>query len=550
MIEGVSRNRAHRVVLAATALLFVARAALAFLRTGPVVVADETGYLTNARIFSGGLPGQMANAPFYRGGYSLLITPLVAIAHDPLTAYRLVLVANAALAASLVPATYLLLRRCLGAHPGEAAWAAIAAGMYPSVTAFSQGALSENALLPLTALWLLALGIAAGPVSARARFLATAATAALAGALLLVHGRMIAAVGVTVIAFVALGALRRLRTLDLVAGFMTLVGALLVVRTVDAYLVRRNYAGPRPNEASQRLSNLEHVHGLAAAARNLVGQSWYVVAATLGVVVLAGLTLSARDAAARLRRGEPGALVVAAATLTALALLVATALSFPDLERPDMLVYGRYVEIVVPPLVAASLLRLLRVGIRRIGLAITIIAVSTAVTAILQATLGPKAAANGWDVASLPFLTLDVRPAAIVGAGIVAGVCTLVVAQLARRHILLVAPTVALLFVGPALEAEHASVLASQHSVYPAGWTSPRAAASRATEIGYDAAHRSGLFVNEWFLPDARIILFRGTPRTRYVISSADWGRSHAALKPRLVWRDTGHDRAMFVLAR
>src|SRR6266516_1721562 len=93
--------------------LLVLRLGLALLRDGPLVVADEAGYLLNARALTGGTPGQLQLAPFYRGGYSALIAPLVAIPSDPRTIYRLVLLANAVLAASLVPLLYLLLtRRC------------------------------------------------------------------------------------------------------------------------------------------------------------------------------------------------------------------------------------------------------------------------------------------------------------------------------------------------------------------------------------------------------------------------------------------------------
>ena len=64
-----------RVLLAGTLLLFLLRAALSLIRSGPVLVADEMGYLGNARAIVGGIGAQMELAPFYRGGYSLLIAP-------------------------------------------------------------------------------------------------------------------------------------------------------------------------------------------------------------------------------------------------------------------------------------------------------------------------------------------------------------------------------------------------------------------------------------------------------------------------------------------
>ena len=54
----------------------------------------------------------MGSSPFYRGGYSLLLAPVLSLDDDPVAAYHGVLVVNALLAAALVPLLYLLLTRC------------------------------------------------------------------------------------------------------------------------------------------------------------------------------------------------------------------------------------------------------------------------------------------------------------------------------------------------------------------------------------------------------------------------------------------------------
>src|SRR4051812_28196486 len=132
-------------LLAGTFVLFAARLILSLIRSGPVLVADETGYLTNARVLAGGVAGQLEQAPFYRGGYSLLIAPLVELGASPTFTYRLVLVLNAALAASVFPLLYLLLTRFGGVRSQLALWAALAGAAYPALTVLSQVAMSENA---------------------------------------------------------------------------------------------------------------------------------------------------------------------------------------------------------------------------------------------------------------------------------------------------------------------------------------------------------------------------------------------------------------------
>src|SRR5262249_52477873 len=105
-------QRPNLMLAAAAAVVALAHVALVFLRHGPILVADEIGYLTNARVLAGGVGGQLAGAGFTHGGYSLLLVPFVRLG-SPLAAYRLVLLLNVLLVASLIPLLYLLLRRTL-----------------------------------------------------------------------------------------------------------------------------------------------------------------------------------------------------------------------------------------------------------------------------------------------------------------------------------------------------------------------------------------------------------------------------------------------------
>src|SRR5436305_10581847 len=121
------------LLIAGTVALFAARFAVSMLRSGPVLVADEIGYLTNARVLAGGTAGQLHLAPFYHGGYSLLLAPLLATTSDPGRAYHLVLALNAALAACLFPLLHLLLTRFAGLSRRAALGPPFAGAVYPSV---------------------------------------------------------------------------------------------------------------------------------------------------------------------------------------------------------------------------------------------------------------------------------------------------------------------------------------------------------------------------------------------------------------------------------
>src|SRR5215207_1449227 len=153
--RGVREVRARRWLLLGTALLLIVRLTLELPRPGPVFLSDEIGYLTNARVLSGGVGADLLTTSFYRCGYALALAPALALSDDPDVAYRLVISLNAALAASVFPLLYLLLRRCFGVEARFALGPAFAAACYPALTPTAGLALSENLLFPLVVVWLL-----------------------------------------------------------------------------------------------------------------------------------------------------------------------------------------------------------------------------------------------------------------------------------------------------------------------------------------------------------------------------------------------------------
>jgi hypothetical protein len=366
---------------------------------------------------------------------------------------------------------------------------------------------------------------------------------------------MIVAVALTVFAVGLLAILRRVSPTPLFVALSLIAGGLVAVRRLDDFLISRNYGGHPPNEVNERLSTLRSVHGVGAFARNLLGQSWYVLVATLGVValwvVIGGLRGLRRPD--RKTCGTPEFVLVLLAT-TGLGLLVVSALSFPDVERPDMMVYGRYVEVVVPPLLALGLVRL--GGKRqspRYSIVLAAVAASTAAVAALRAGVHPPGGPNRWNIASLPFLTLSLRPRELLGAGAVAAGVVVGLAILLKRAPALLAPVVLLLFLPTTAVALNNPVFAGQRSFYPNAWTSPGAVAPEARTVAFDTDHGGGLYVYQFFMPHARLVLFSssvGQPPARYMISSRAWARQHPRFGAIPLWTDPGRDHTLFRLAR
>ena len=549
-------NRWRRPLIAGTLALFGLRLILSLLRTGPVLVADEIGYLTNARVIDGGLAGQLEQAPFYRGGYSLLIAPLLELGSSPSFQYHLVLVLNAALAASVFPLLYLLLTRFAAVRPELAIWAALAGAAYPALTVLSQVAMSENALFPLVCLWLIAFGgLLSERREGRGDLAWAAGLGAATGALWAVHNRMIVAVAVALAGMVWLTVRRRLRPAALLLGVAFVALAFYGVHLLDGWLIDDNYAGSAPDELSERMDELFQLGGIRTAVANLAGQTWYLLVATFGLAAVA-------VAEFRQRRAPLLGVLLA---LTAL-LLAISAAAFPERTRPDMLIYGRYAEVVAPALIAFGLAALpavwlsfgsdrdpkLNHTLRRLAWPLAGFGVLTALVVAIRATASDPDAANRWNVSALPFITVELGPAILIGAALVALGGAWALARATSSGPKVMGAAAVALFLAVAAYGAWNPVRSSERAVYPAGWTSPQSAAedAGAKTIAYDmdSYDTIGLYSPQWFLPNTEVTLFeasREEPDSRFVLAGEDWPRRQG-VRATPLWAAAGRDQVLW----
>jgi hypothetical protein len=560
------RNR----LWAGTFVLFAVRLVVSLIRTGPVLVADEIGYLTNARVLTGGIAGQLEQAPFYRGGYSLLIAPVVGLVSDPTVAYHLILVLNAVLAAAVFPLLYVLLTRFGGVRAELAFWVALAGAAYPALTVLSQVAMSENALFPLVVVWLIAFGGVLSVERGGHEVAWVAGLGAATGALWAVHNRMVVAVVLAIGGLIWLAARRRLRPAAAIVGLVVIALTFLGVHFLDSYLIDHNYAGSAPDELSERMDEIFHFAGFRTVLANLVGQTWYLLVATFGLAAAAAWDfLRHRRGVAELhqilppgegefdavRSGEGAVPVLGILlALTALLLLISAA-AFPERSRPDMLIYGRYTEVVAPALIAFGLAALSRVPFRRLAWPLVGFGALTALVVLIRATASDPDAANRWNISALPFVTVQLGPAILIGAALVALAGAALLLWACGRGQRTLALAALALFVPVVAYGVWNPVRSSQRAVYPAGWESPEsvAAAAGARTIAYDLDHYDtiGLYTVQWFLPKTKLTLFHGNrqpPRSRFVLSGEAWSRRHPEAKP--IWSFAGRDEVLWETAR
>jgi hypothetical protein len=308
---------------------------------------DEPGQLAIARYVGRGARWNMFDHSTWRPAYGTLISPTTWFTDDPATMYRAALGVNAVLGGVSCVLLAVLAARLTGLSRTMCAVLAALAVLAPTVLFTTDWVWSE-ALVQTTFLVV---------VLAALRFQDTAAirwgvVLVLAAALgFATHSRLLPLAALAGVLVVVAVVRRRLSLWRAGALLGLQVGALLAVGAYSRYLVDRIWDDPAAtNTAGGVARRLGHVGALGAS---LLGQVWYQLVVTVGLVGLGAIAL-ARAAIGR-AAGRPLA-VDARVVLGAVVPLVGLSIVFmTDRWRPDQIVYGRYSDAVMAPVVVAGL---------------------------------------------------------------------------------------------------------------------------------------------------------------------------------------------------
>ncbi|HEU4399069.1 MAG TPA: hypothetical protein VFU54_14700 [Actinomycetota bacterium] len=549
------------------------RVAISLGRDGPTNFADETGYLANARVMSGGVAGQLGGAAFYRGGYSLLLLPAYWLGDGPRAEYRDVLATNALLSSLVFPLVHVLLARVFGVARRTALVAAFLAALYPPLVVTTQFAWAES-LLPVLVL-LAAISLAAVVTASRPRAAVGWAIAcgSAAGALYTTHGRTAPLVVLLLVLLLALAVLRHDLAAGALAGAAAAVAVTVAGQALNDWLGERSW-GRRPGgDLGRVLDNARDLGALENVAALGLGQYWYAFVATFGLVVLGLVHVAARLsprepvgrrrwpgwAASRETGGTAAVGVFLLGSVIGLAVLVGLYLRPP--VRPDHVVYGRYLEILLPPLLALGLVRLWTTRFRRVALELAAgaaVALAATVTIVSYAGgLATRGPVNWYTVLALPPLAQareQIRPltatlVAFAGAGVLVMVTRWSRAwgALGLAGVLL-ASSIALRVV--LIEARDDAIYGTQPVAL-----SRVEGLDAAPEVGYDVAAYTpiGLYGYQWRLDRAHFVLFDSrrdaVPPLEWVIAGPDWPQART-VGARRVWVHPAFGQAVWRLPR
>ena len=243
---------------------------------------------------------------------------------------------------------------------------------------------------------------------------------------------------------------RRIRPRD-AALLVALAGGLTwLVRAYSAWLVERIWESPRDTNTFGGL--LERLTAPGGVVISAVGQAWYLLVATAGLagVGVVALVRTARqraeadhadpadpaDPAEQARQARPARL-----TLATTAALVGVSMVFmADRFRPDQIVYGRYNDAIVGPLLVAGIGALVTMRWNTLGrVFVAVAATMIGAVAVLQVWRGDDVAGEGATSAMIlgirPHLGRDLRIDAVRVTVIAVSVLAIVaIVCFAARH--------------------------------------------------------------------------------------------------------------------
>ena len=342
----------RRAALTAALVAGLVSLSVALRQYGPTVHPDEWGFLLNGRVIMGHAEAQIPTGSFYPAGFGLVTGPLTEITGSLAGGYRATLVVNFLLCVLVGITARLVGRRVFGMGENAATVAGALAFVVPGTIVTSLFAWPETAArlaFLVFVLWFhrIATHRRGGPMLT---------FGFLVGLMPGLHGRFTLVLPVVCCVFLLWGLRRDTgRVLAVGACAATTVGyacSYLLNRFVKNSLYGASY-----DQENRLLRRLVDPSLWPALLRTMTGQSWYLVATTGGLVAVAVAWMVVRVRAGgglRTVRTDPARLACLVIVVTTVLLVFTGGLQLLFGNRGDHLIYGRYVEILVPVILVAG----------------------------------------------------------------------------------------------------------------------------------------------------------------------------------------------------
>ena len=341
-----------RIVLIAAVVCGIFMTSVAMRQAGPTVHPDEWGFLSNGQVLIGHTEAPIPTGSFYPAGYGL-VTGLGALITGSLPgSYRFALLANVVLAVLTAWFAGRLAVRGFGATKLMGRLVSALVFVLPGTIVTAMFAWPETASrLAFLVFISLVMTVAKNRTSIQVLGLGL-----FTGLMPALHGRFTLLIPVVGAVFLWWGIQRLIsRRTALLAIFVTAVGyegSRLLNQFVKRSLYEESY-----DQETRLLSRLVDPNLWPALLRTMVGQTWYLTATSCGLLGV-GIAFAIRrirsEGGARTVSSDPQRLGLLVLIVSSMLVVFTGGLQLLHGNRGDHLIYGRYVEILVPALLVVA----------------------------------------------------------------------------------------------------------------------------------------------------------------------------------------------------
>ncbi len=352
-------DRQSRLALVVAALCGIFMLSVALRLSGPTINPDEWGFLTNGQVLIGRSEAALPTAgSFYPAAYGI-VTGLGALLTGSMSgSYRFALLTNVVLAITVAWYAGRLARRGFGVSQNMARLISALVFVVPGTIVSAMFSWAETAS---RLAFLVFVGFVLRVTKAKTSRLVIG-LGLFTGLMPALHGRFMLLLPIVCLLF-AWWWLRKEITFAVssVAIIATGIGyelSHLLNKFVKTAVYEKSF-----NQESRLLGRLFNPSVWPALIRTMVGQSWYLIATSCGFLVVALFFIVSRlrsDGGRRTLASDPERVTLLVVLAGAFAIIFTGGLQLLYGDRGDHLIYGRYVEMMVPALLMISCIGLER----------------------------------------------------------------------------------------------------------------------------------------------------------------------------------------------
>lgn len=324
-------------------------------RTSPVIFADELGYISAAKYFSGDLFSSMINTTFYHFGYAVFLVPFTWMTDNIALLYRLFLTVNTMFSL----ATFLILANiCIRMLPGSrllALTAAFSVSIYFPVFVQTSYVWTPVCLsfFFLFTLWLLALAYQKNSI------VLYLLSGLMIGFLYAIHPTMLVAIGVgSVLCVLWIILSKKFKGIFLLPGIILSFVAVSRINKMIAAAVYMRKSGTSNLNSGTLDKYIDKMTPFSRVLKSFAGQLLNSFTGTAGLFFIGifALVVYLIRMIRSKKLGTWQGFIASFFFLTTAGTYVLSILSMTDGNRWDHLFYGRYVDQMIPAYILAACL--------------------------------------------------------------------------------------------------------------------------------------------------------------------------------------------------